>query len=351
MTNEKSWLHFSLICLLITMLLGLLLRLSFAGFPVKALGSLDLRQAHSHLGYYGFLFPMIWSWLQGRGLWIPEKKWAYAYISVVFLSTISFLLYGYSPSSHGLSGLVLAVWLVFAFKNYKVHSPLSRDWLGSVPLSITFAAVAVFSVAVVTVIGFENTGEKLVRSFLTILAYGVFLPIVLDRKALLPFPVWVWFLSILGLAGFVTDLVAPIYFLWAPLLVSFLLLYVLLKSWSRPQNILEFRFYFYMVSLALGLIFFGLGWLPNTHFVAIAGLHFLILGPLLGLFISFRQVFFYLIYDVFVLLMVLFLILMWLVPESILTWQLMAAFSGVPLFLMVGVSLLWPATSQADVSN
>lgn len=97
------------------------MRLQFAGVTLPLFANLDLKQAHSHLGFYGFIIPLIWIINKinfNQGLQPQILK---LYFAVTFLAFVSFARNGYNWLSHALSAFVFATWIYQNFR-LKMHT-------------------------------------------------------------------------------------------------------------------------------------------------------------------------------------------------------------------------------------
>ncbi len=255
-------------------LLGALLRGVLAGFVLPFSSFPLLRHAHSHLGYYGVLFPLVW-WTQARVAGTPRPPGpatTAVYALAVLAATIGFATQGYGIVAIVSSTVVLAVWLGSAWRALPwLARP--RSWWWSVAPSITCAAIAIPAVAVLTSRD-PALARELVQGFLTMLLFGVVAPTALDRQgAPAAFgPLW-W----AGVAG-ASLLLGP----W-PTLVSqlgtALLGLLLIRAGWQARAPLDLRALWMLPGA--GMLVLGSGLLVETPPLAIAGLHFVLLGPVL----------------------------------------------------------------------
>jgi hypothetical protein len=269
---NRTYLLVAGLSLLGTVLLGVILRWQLAGDPLWVWDFAQLRHGHMHLGYYGVLFPLLWWTLSELGKPVPGLGWTGLYAAAVGLSTVGFVMQGYGPVSIAGSTAVLVVWLVGAWQLRR--ELLNRGWLSGVPLAIVVASAAIPAVAVITPRDFE-LATKLVHAFLTLLLLGAFVPALLRGLGARHVPGWL--ALVLGAALFLGPL--PHWSTAVPtVLLGLLLAGLPLRSQAPPDQKLLW------VLSGLGVVGVGLGLLPNTPMTAVAGLHLLLLGPvLLGL--------------------------------------------------------------------
>ncbi len=257
--------------LLGTLLLGVTLRAFLAGVPLPWGEYRALRHAHSHLGYYGVLFPLAW-WAAARiGAPVPGPRTTALYALAVLVGSGGFAVAGYGRVAIVGSTTVLAIWLSWAWQ-LRGHA-LSRSWLSSAPWSVLAAAVAIPAVAVLTSRAPELARE-LVQGFLTVLMFGVVAPLALALERAPPPPPGLWLLTTLGAAL----VLGPLPGLLPHLSLALLGALVATAGW-RAAAPLEIRLLW--VGLGVALLALGTRLLPEHHAVAIAGVHFAVLGPLL----------------------------------------------------------------------
>jgi hypothetical protein len=337
------------IFLLGTTVCGLILRLQLAGIDTGAAGLLDWRRAHSHLGYYGFLFPAAWICWTAEGHWTPTEKIFGFYTALVIFSFVGFLAQGYGVIATVGSTLVLAVWLFFAWKNRTFPGFRQGSVLSAVPLNIVFAACCIPVIAISTSRSPELVAPA-VRTFMTILLLGVFVPSLigrLDSRATAPI-LWV-FLTLLSAAdasGFVDSAM-----LRAGTVGYGVLLMTLIFKTRLPPAVFPFWLAGHWMIFAFGLILRGLGILPGSHPVMIAGLHFLVLGPIfLSLLrLQLRLVFpvvLQIFYNLSLAVMISAIVAQQWWPEHMILLQRTAAASGAAIIAALGFIFVWALKSS-----
>ena len=259
--------------LLMTCLLGVLMRWKLTGVVgLRSLNFIHWRHAHSHLGYFGVVFPVLWlMWFQlSRNL--PSRRWLQLYAFAVPLSTFGFLRAGYGVEAIAGSTAVLVVWWVSAWQQRQSLRTL-RSWLAIVPVGIVIATFCILMIAM-TSRRAPAQAKLWVQTFLSLFLLTVVLPVWMERWRW-PSPPWfLWVLAAVhaalflgigqGWGGMGWGLIAM--GLWS------------LWSLSRP-NATPMDLQFWWAGWALGAVLLGMKLLPNTHVVAIAGLHYALLGP------------------------------------------------------------------------
>lgn len=270
-----------------TMATGLLLRWRMTGASFDWLHGLDLRRAHSHLGFYGVLFPAAWLYASsGRGggdePWVPGGRLLTGYFLLALMSGVAFLVQGYGLVAISISTAILGVWLLFAWKNRQYRRLFERDWLASAPLAILFSAALIPIVAVLTRRD-PALANQFARTFLTLLLFGVFVPSALRSVGASAPHAFGWLVSICAGAVYLTGL-------FPHPLMGFGLVWIAYRVFIGIKKKSEFSVFFRQSELrlhllwmgfALGLGLTGFGILPHTYFIAIAGVHYLVLGPML----------------------------------------------------------------------
>lgn len=256
-----------------TLLLGAWLRWGLTG-RVPLLGDFtNLRHAHSHLGYYGILFPLAWAGWRQAGAETPGPKTLAAYAAATALAFVGFLRAGYGIEAIIGSTVAGLVWLGSGWRLRR------RVVSWSDPLALVLpgivGAMACVPFVAMTLRSNPSMAQALVATFLAALLLGVMVPSAFAARgvAVSAAPL----LTVASLLGASSLGIWPawparlglgVYGLWlasAPVyrtLPSHLRL-----SWSL---------------VGLGLIGMSAGLLPNVRPVVIGAIHFLILSPVLG---------------------------------------------------------------------
>lgn len=265
--------HLGLCALALTVLVGTLLRwtLAGAGWP-SSLGSwAHVRSAHSHLGYYGVLFPLMWAAWARMGLRTPGRVALAIYALATAAACVDFARHGYAPISIAGSTVVLGTWFLTSLP--MARHLLRRDWLAPVTPAIWLACVAIAGVAVLSARG-DPMATPMVRAFLTWLLLGVVLATCLRRAGAPAPPPWLHVPLVVG-SGLA---LGP----WPhPLSQALLAGYgaLLLATAARMPGALAIRGAWAV--LGGGFFVVALADLGHHHLVAIAGIHFAVLGPVM----------------------------------------------------------------------
>lgn len=260
--------------------IGVLLRWQFAGVGWELTKALDLRRAHSHLAFYGILFPLVWFMGVGARSFGLRSKTLWFYFGAVVLSTIGFLTQSYGPVSIVGSTAVLLVWWVFAFDLFRRRE---HAWSAPIPSFIILSSVLILAVAISTKRD-PLLASRLARSFLTLLLFGVLVPSVL--KAIEPLQSrmgqrgsWAWTSATLASAVFLTGLSDHFVFGLGPVVLGGMIGFFAFVLFKSRVDFASRRLAAYWLSLGAFLGATGLKILVPTHAVAVAGVHFLVLGP------------------------------------------------------------------------
>lgn len=255
--------------LLGTLALGLSLRWALAGaaLPWGQFG--PLRSAHTHLGYYGVLFPLIWAAWARVGAPAPGPRLVAAYGLAVGVATWGFAREGYALTSIVASTAVLAAWVWTATPLWA--RLLRRDWLAAAAPCVWASALAIPGVAVLSARG-DARAPELVQAFLTWLLLGVAAPAALAslRAPAPPGPALT--LAALGAGLAIGPAPHPLSQLALALLGGIFLL-----AARRLEPLLAVAW----AGLGGALFLMGAGLLVETHGLAVAGLHYAVLGPVL----------------------------------------------------------------------
>lgn len=256
-----------------TLGLGAWLRWALAGVGGLPVPFADLRHAHSHLGYFGVLFPLAWAGLATVGVVTPGPRWRWFYALSTVVAVVGFVTGGYGPVAIAGCTAVAVVWGVHAVA-LRGHMRRLRDPVGAVPLGVLLSLACVPPVAV-----FLRSDPPLalgfVSTFLAGLLLAVLVPAALASRRISPGP-WPFLLAMAALSALALG-VAPTGLTRVGLLAFGGLL--LVPAWS-PRLPLHLRTVW--AAVALGLVALALGLLPNTRPVALGAIHFLVLGPVLG---------------------------------------------------------------------
>lgn len=228
-----------------------------------------VRHLHTHLGYYGVLFPLMWLAWSRLGLPLLPVAGLGAYAVATATSAVGFGLQGYGPLAIAGSTGVLAVWIWSAWRARSLVSG-PRGWLRTVPLAIVLGAALVPLVA-------KSAGTDraawLVRSFLGLLMLGALLPTALAVARARPLPTLGWF-GVMVAAGLSLGAVQ-----WPPLRASLLVVGLLVGlAGATSPAVPELRVAWALGGVGMATV--GMDLVPLSPPVAVAGTHFLVLGPL-----------------------------------------------------------------------
>lgn len=262
-----------LAALLGTIGLGVWLRWALAGAVALPAPFGHLRHAHSHLGYYGLLFPLAWLGWKAAGAAIPGRRSLSLYAASTAVAFVGFALAGYGPVAIAASTVIAAIWL------YSV-APLVRrmarlhDPLGAVPLGLVASLACVPPIAL-NLRSDPALAAGFVSTFLSGLLFVVIIPSTLAARRISPGP-WPLLLVSGGLGAAALG-VAPSLPARAGLVVyAGLLLVPAFARWLAPHA------RYAWLPVTVGLLAMAVGLLPNTRPVALGAIHFLILGPILA---------------------------------------------------------------------
>jgi hypothetical protein len=296
-----------------TLGLGLWLRWFLAGRVPIPTDFAFLRHAHSHLGYYGLLFPAAWWAWAYVGAATPGPRLTAVYGAATLLATVGFVRAGYGPEAIVGSTIVGVAWLVSAARVLRPRSEAEPSGGGGRraapspsplqglrprseaepsggggrraapspgPLTGMLPAVVLAEACVPPIAIFLRRdpvlAHGLVTTFLTMLLLGVVVPSVLATRGLVlaPWPVTVGTTALvaLHLGAWASPLGMAATLLYAALVVG-----VALRGWRTGAlgRLLALSW----GATALGTVGLGLGLLPNLGPVAVGATHFLVLSP------------------------------------------------------------------------
>lgn len=255
-----------------TLLVGVWLRWSMTGAVTLTFPFTYLRHAHSHLGYYGLLFPLAWMGWGAAGARIPGRGAILAYAVGTAVAFVGFVQSGYGVIAIAASTFIAGFWL-WSAAALRDRLGRLRDPLGMVPLGIVLSLACVPPIAIF-LRSKPEVAQGFVSTFLSALLFVVIIPSAFAGRRVSPGP-WPVFLLFGVLAALYMG-VAP-----HPVARVGMLAYggmMLVPAFSRQLD-LHVRVPWGLVALGLGGM--AVGVLPNIHPVAIGAVHFLILGPVL----------------------------------------------------------------------
>lgn len=274
--RSKGWDGVVWMALLGTLGLGVWLRGSLAGATwsqVSFSSFAFLKHAHSHLGFFGVVFPIVWACWRERDDFFLAPRWMWLYLLGVVLSTIGFIRAGYGLDAIIGSSLVLLVWLVSAWRQRRLLWE-RNDWLALAPLGILLGSLCIPPIALLTRRD-PALAALWVKTFLSVLLFLVALPAVLDRLSLRPPPRILWLLAGVSASLFLGVGAWPILGLG----LVYMAVWILWALLELPGLPLELAAMWGLWSL--GAMLLGMGFIKNSHLIGIAGLHFTLLGPFL----------------------------------------------------------------------
>jgi len=258
--------------LITTLSLGVFLRFQLAGVWSDVGDFKQLRHAHSHLGYYGVLFPLLWlGWRASGGRVLSPPGFA-LYALAAAVSALSFAGWGYSFASIAGSTVVGGGWLVVAWRN-RAWLRARSSWRFVGPPAVVIGACFVPPIAVFTSRDPEFA-QELVRTFLGVLVFGVFVPGALDR------------LRVRALYGPVWLVAAAVASVWLglgvhPLLSAGLLVCGGWIAFAVGRGRMPWWLRAVWLAFGFGAMGLAAGLVPKTIAMTLGALHFAFLGPLL----------------------------------------------------------------------
>ncbi len=271
-----------------TMAIGVWLRWALAGQSSVPFSFANLRHAHSHLGYFGLLFPLAWLGWKGAGAKVPGPRALISYAIATAITCAGFVHSGYGVVAIVGSTIVAAYWLWSAKALFGRMRRL-QDPLGAVPLGIAASLACVPPVAL-NLRSNPALAHAFVSSFLSGLLLLVIVPSTLAgrRISLGPWP----FLWLTGALGALALGALPHPIPRIGLLTYGALLLGATNTKPATRDIAEEPVPAHPAltpieriawgTVALGLAAMALGLLPNVRPVALGAIHFLILGPILS---------------------------------------------------------------------
>jgi len=253
--------------------MGVWMRWALAGTLALGLPFEDLRHAHSHLGYFGLLFPLAWMGWKHAGARTPSARALVLYALSTVLATVGFIHAGYGPIAIAGSTAVGAGWVWSAWPLL----PRMKQWhdpLGAVPLGLVLSLACVPPVAINL-----RTDPELAHGFVTTFLAGLLLVVIVPsvlasaRVSVGPWPALLLTGSLASLAlGVLPNM---------PTRVGLLAYAALLLAPAYTAR-LAAHIRACWLGVSLGIAALALGLLPNIRPVALGAIHFLVLGPVLA---------------------------------------------------------------------
>lgn len=251
---------------LVTATIGIWMRASFEGWAPLAGTLPHFRHAHSHAGVYGLFFPLAALAWHEAGLPTVGVRTAALYLFASAVAVATFAVAGYALPSIVASSVVGAVWL---FGAWRARGAWSRDdALRFGPLAVVIATAFVPPIALTTRRA-PLLAQELVHTFLGVLMLGVFVPAALRRLDAKPSPL----LGPLALGAAIQ--LGPLPTWPGAAIVAAYGLGVAHAARELPRLPRALWWLFALGSVGALLRPHGV-----PHDEAIAGLHFLLLGPL-----------------------------------------------------------------------
>jgi hypothetical protein len=257
-----------------TLLLGVWLRWALAG-TLPIWGDFGhIRHGHSHLGYFGVLFPLAWLGWRSVGAPVPGGRALRVYGLATAVAFAGFLRAGYGVEAIAGSTVVGGIWLISAWR-LRRHVLVPDDALAPVLPGVILAELCIPFIAV-TLDSSPTQAEGWVATFLALLLLMVLVPSSLAvRGVRLPGA------PLFGLAG---ALGAAALGAWPGVLprvgLGLYAVWLLRIALVAPRLPLHLRSAWAAVGLGLGGVAVAI--LPNVRPVAIGAIHFMILGPVVA---------------------------------------------------------------------
>ena len=181
---------------LATVGVGVALRLAFAGVIPMPLAVDDVRHAHSHAGYFGVLFPLVWLAWSRAGAPILNTRQLQIYAGAAGVACAGFAFLGYGPLTIAASTALGALWLWSAWQARAFVAP-RHGWLRTGPIGIALASALVPAIGILTPRD-AVLGTRLAHTFLALLMFTVIVPAALARQLAPPVRAGLWLVLSLG---------------------------------------------------------------------------------------------------------------------------------------------------------
>jgi hypothetical protein len=287
---NQRWYLLGFISLILTLLLGTFYRFQFAGVNFPIFNSINLHQAHTHMGFYGAMASLVFFILTKSFAALNHKVYFLGYLCLLIGSVLGFLFDGYNIFTKIFSFFIYLYWLYFIYNFYKSLSleKNSNKWLKISSYSLLIAAIFLCLIIYAAQFDPVNLVNTLVKGFLLVLLLGFFTPIALWKLDYLPPSPWIW-LTLTTIAAIGISF-SNLTFL-NPLSLGILGAIALAKQTKifNTLNLSNWTHYLWLLQV-IAMILYNLPVLKESHFVGIASLHFWILGPIITSLIDFSSI-------------------------------------------------------------
>lgn len=277
--QDRAWVRGPwLLFVVVTLAVGVVLRWVLSSTVPTSVLPTDFafwRHAHSHLGYYGVLFPLAFAAWSATSNKPASRRETRFYLLCCALSFVGFAAQGYKLLSIAASSVVGAVWVVHAVRHRGFLR--RRDVLAPVPLALLASVCFVPPIAVFTRRD-PVLANHLVHTFLGILLLGVMAPTVfhlfVDDETRPPHLGWI------GLAG---AALLSVHLGPAPHVVLSLGAVLVAGVWLHTMvtSTMPWPLRLGVGATALVLLFVPAAPTPLAPLATVGALHWLILGVLL----------------------------------------------------------------------
>lgn len=262
---------------MVTVLLGLAMRWDLATGVVSQWGLSfpNLRHAHSHAGYYGVL--TIGWWLSERRAGVAMHRTVVTvYAGTALVATVAFTFMGYRPFTIVLSTVVASLWVVMGIRRWRRADRRAKEWLDCA-LPGLIIGVSLIPVVAVTARRDLGLSREIAHVFVTTILLTVFIPAAwqaLRRRRRVSLFIFVPLVVMTSVRIVFMDR-APVPFAIAGCLLSVLTTWVIV---SEPlDGLVKLGWLILPASLLAGMFSSS----AHGDALRIAGLHLLILGPVL----------------------------------------------------------------------
>lgn len=255
-----------------TLGLGALLRWDLAIGLTTGLGIEfpDLRHAHSHVGFYGFLTIAWWLVLRQRTSLALFTRTTWLYAAAVAVTSALFAAMGYAAPTIVLSTLIAAFWVIAAWRQRK-----APGWLAVAPWGVVLGLLLIPVIAVTSRRDFELS-RALAHVFVAAMLLLTFVPVALAALRLPRVPTLAWLATTtVGSTYLVFATAWPWPLGWFLSLAGVALGLTLHRRLTGPWWLVAAWW-----GLSAGLVLIGLVPPLQTEPMRLVALHYTVLGPI-----------------------------------------------------------------------
>lgn len=170
--NIASWIKWSLLALLITALIGVIMRFKI-GYEFPFFNQKSLQNAHTHLAFFGWvsllLFVLLANFLETHGVIFKQlKRWLLCYGVVVLVLFIAHLVLGQDHITSILQAIFTVVFFTITIKFLnllKQVNSIAKNWFRVALIAALVSFLGFMALGIMWVLKFHNLNYYLVATY------------------------------------------------------------------------------------------------------------------------------------------------------------------------------------------